>query len=83
MTLLRKQKQIVPREYQTFKNYLLQGCYDALKDFANKYSIAFICVGVFILLVEVRINDKRNFKKKGRYKAFLNDIIQTKVNIIL
>lgn len=30
-----------------------QGCYDALKEFADKYSIAFICVGVFILLVEV------------------------------
>lgn len=30
-----------------------KGCYDALKDFANKYSIAFICVGVFILLVEI------------------------------
>lgn len=30
-----------------------KGCYNALKDFADKYSIAFICVGVFILLVEV------------------------------
>lgn len=30
-----------------------KGCYDALKDFANTYSIAFICVGVFILLVEI------------------------------
>lgn len=29
------------------------GCYDAVKDFAKKYSIAFICVGVFILIVEI------------------------------
>lgn len=30
-----------------------KGCYDAVKDFIKKYSIAFIVVGVFILLLEV------------------------------
>lgn len=30
-----------------------KGCYDAVKEFIKKYSIAFIVVGVFILLLEV------------------------------
>ncbi|XP_052060169.1 tetraspanin-9-like isoform X3 [Mytilus californianus] len=30
-----------------------KGCYDAVKDFATKYSVAFICIGVFILLTEI------------------------------
>ncbi|XP_076112152.1 uncharacterized protein LOC143080288 isoform X2 [Mytilus galloprovincialis] len=35
-------------------NYLnMNGCYDAVKDFATKYSVAFICIGVFIVLTEI------------------------------
>ncbi|CAG2237799.1 TSPAN18 [Mytilus edulis] len=30
-----------------------KGCYDAVKDFATKYSVAFICIGVFIVLTEI------------------------------